>query len=64
LSEAQPGGGRPGARPPLGPERGGRPLCKMKRKNGEHQYHRNKKTNRVIVEIILKLVLKKIFLSF
>ena len=44
-------GGRPGARPLLAPERGvgGR----MKRKTGEYQYHRNKKTNRVIVEIIL-----------
>jgi len=44
----------PGARPPLAPERGGRaPPCRMKRKNGENQYHRNKKTNRVFVEILL-----------
>jgi len=32
-SEAQLGGGRPGARPPLAPERGGAPPpCRMKRK--------------------------------
>ena len=53
--EAQLGGGA-GARPPLAPERGGRapPHAEWKeRKNGENQYPRNKKTNRVIVEIIL-----------
>jgi len=33
FTEAQLGGGRPGARPPLAPERGGRaPPCRMKRK--------------------------------
>ena len=44
LSRGATRGGRPGARPPLAP---------CRRKNGENQYHRNKKTNRVIVEIIL-----------
>ena len=48
-------GGRLGARPPLAPERGGAPPPEewKERKNGENQYHRNKKTNRVIVEILL-----------
>ena len=50
-SEAQLGGG-PGAHTPLAPERGAPPPAEWKeRKNGENQYHVNKKTNRVIVEI-------------
>jgi len=31
-AEVQLGGGRPGTRPPLAPERGGAPPCRMKKK--------------------------------
>ena len=44
--EAQLGGGGGRARAPP-------PAEWKERKNGENQYHRNKKTNRVIEEIIL-----------
>ena len=44
-------GGRPRAPPPLAPQRGGGGRTpRMKRKNGECQYQRIKKTNIVIVD--------------
>ena len=53
--EAQLGGGAAGRAPsPCNWEGGRPPPAEWKeRKNGENQYHRNKKTNRVIVEILL-----------
>ena len=54
--EAQLGGGAAGRAPSPSTWEGGHapPLAEWKeRKNGENQYHRNKKTNRVIVEILL-----------
>ena len=58
LSRGATRGGRPGARLPLASERGGAPPLQNEKernsKNGKYQYHRIKKTNRVVVEIILK----------
>ena len=52
LTEAQLGGG--GRARALLYLRGGAPPAEWKeRKNGENQYHTNKKTNRVIAEILL-----------
>ena len=59
--EVQLGGGAAGCAPSPSIWEEGTPSCRMKRKNGKNQYHRNKKTNRVIVEIILELVWKNIF---
>jgi len=54
-SEAQLGGGRPGARPPLAPERGGRPPLQNEKKErmAKISITETRKPIRAIVEILL-----------